>query len=594
MTNMRGREALPPIEEKSAGEGLALLRLLEGPVAPRAPDWINRRVEQLEFLDTRAIRWRISVDFVIPEAAPLITDVGGGDFKLVPITSLAKTDLVAFDLRDEDGRALWLPTSEETGKRLASAFVYWACQDLKMELGQLPGSLVRGLTEIVLADPDQLSSNPPAPLAAATLIEAKRSYRRARRESNEAHKQLIQVSFWQFRRRRELQRRWARAQARLVTVTKNKQKAEQHWRGVEEGDRLLIYRQMARTGFRKQVIELSQNFVVNVGVTNPPKARRILKLTFESAFTFRRPSGRLRRFWQSLGWRCWTVDVLIGGRGGSHHLEVAAPAGVDIVGITANPVTRVEVARWRRYLIAKELWHLAFSMQFWYPAFSKTFWRQFVSRPFWRQIGSEVAKSPAWLLKVMKIPFSKARRLLTWVPTATVVVPGGSPHVHIRVPASAQTRYRAAIFVQVSRPGWLSASLLVALVISVVMLFGWLNTTALFARSTTGETGTAATLLLTLLGVFAVMLVSPREHPLASRLLRGARALILADALIMLVAAGNLVLHNPQRPVPVTFWAGLAIAAGVVAGLVLLSWLLPVARLPHRKVTRLPHQEISG
>jgi hypothetical protein len=32
--------------------------------------------------------------------------------------------------------------------------------------------------------------------------------------------------------------------------------------------------------------------------------------------------------------------VLIGGSGGSYHLEVAAPPGVDIVGITADPVAR--------------------------------------------------------------------------------------------------------------------------------------------------------------------------------------------------------------------------------------------------------------
>jgi hypothetical protein len=54
---------------QDARTGLALLMLLAEAADPHAQDWVNRRVEQLEFLDTRAVRWQVSVDFFVPENA---------------------------------------------------------------------------------------------------------------------------------------------------------------------------------------------------------------------------------------------------------------------------------------------------------------------------------------------------------------------------------------------------------------------------------------------------------------------------------------------------------------------------------------------
>ena len=85
-----------------AEKGLALLRLMAEAADADAESlhWVKRRVEQLEFLDERAIRWRVSVDFEVPGTAP-ITRVADQDFRLVPLTSWEKDNLVAFDLRDE-------------------------------------------------------------------------------------------------------------------------------------------------------------------------------------------------------------------------------------------------------------------------------------------------------------------------------------------------------------------------------------------------------------------------------------------------------------------------------------------------------------
>jgi hypothetical protein len=172
------------------------------------------------------------------------------------------------------------------------------------------------------------------------------------------------------------------------------------------------------------------------------------------------------------------------------------------------------------------------------------------------------------------------RCLVLWEPDAAVSVPGYLPHVHISPPGGACLRYRAVIFVRISRPGWLTASWLVALAISGVIIAGRFNLPAVYFKGSAPEAGTAATLLLALLGVFATMLVRPGEHPLASRLLLLARFLILIDAAIVLLGTGFLVLHRAKHPVPVTVWTWLTIAAGAVAFLFTLSWLLPVARPP--------------
>jgi hypothetical protein len=276
---------------------------------------------------------------------------------------------------------------------------------------------------------------------------------------------------------------------------------------------------------------------VHVGVKSTSGTRRIIKLDYESyAPRHEVTRGRFPEFLQSLGWRLWQFDLLIGGRGGSYHLEVTAPPGVDVVGITAD---RLE---------ARELG----------PPIG--WWQRFKS----------------WL-----------RGLIFWEPSADVSVHGDMPHVHINPPDGAFVRYRAAIFVRVSRPGWLTASWGVTFVIGAAILAGWRNLPVFFTKGTAANTATeaqagiAATLLLTLLGVAATMLLRPGEHPLASSLLRTARFLILVDAAVVLVSVGYLTLH--QHPIPLTVWTWLARVACAVFVLFTVSWLVPMARPSRRE-----------
>jgi hypothetical protein len=164
MADQQAAEQLTP----EAQIGLKLLLIQATPVVhatPEArkavgtPDWINRRVEQLEFLDTRAVRWRVSIDFVVPDAAPVV-QAGEKLLRLVPVTRLAKTNLVAFSMCDERGSALWMPTSQETSRRMELALGYWASELLKPE--RLPKLLAKELERIVSAEPEDLRSKPPA------------------------------------------------------------------------------------------------------------------------------------------------------------------------------------------------------------------------------------------------------------------------------------------------------------------------------------------------------------------------------------------------------------------------------------------------
>jgi hypothetical protein len=472
----------------------------------------------LEFLDTRAVRFRLSTDFSVPEDAP--TRVLGGEiFRLIPITTLRKANLIAFDLRDENGSALWLPTSEESSGLMASALVFWARLNQGEEL--LPGFVEQVLRQIAAADGPARSPALRMAAAAGELIDARGNLTAAREN--------LAVAFGVTYRSLPLGQWYGRLRWRARALKQVLDSAQQYYPAQEQADLAeqdcrrtygqsdahyaeQLEKLMEDVSFRSQLQELAENFVVYVGVTTQPGLRRIVKLAYESAVII--PGGlanRLGQFIQAFGLRGPALDLRIGGRGASHHLEVTAPAGVDVVSITASPVT---------------------------PALD--------------------------------------------YPRPPVSVVGGLPHVHIRIPAD-EARYRATVLLRVTRPGWFTASVLTAAVIAVVMMVGALETRVLFAAAqATGETGTAATLLLTLLAAFATFLVRPGENPLAAKLLVLVRWLIGIDVAVVLVAVGDLVLHHHPGP-PVALWRWLAGISTFVFAVLLASWLRTLAEDWHHR-----------
>lgn len=307
LTNTMTAEIEPDESRAMAAKGLALLRLMTeaADADNQSLHWVNRRVEQLEFLDERAVRWRVSVDFEVPETAPL-TRVAGQDFRLVPLTSWEKDNLVAFDLRDEAGNAIWLPTSAETDGLLSSALIYWAEDILTRadQVQQVTPELAETLRAIVSAGPSPWQ---------------KEEYRKPGKQQDEDDPFA--------------------AVCRLKLEKPGEQNAATHYlekapaelkSGPDGSDR----------SFWRQVNELWRNFLIVVAVPDEPGTRRVIKMTFESKIYFRKDRNWHRRILQSIGWRAWELELFIGGRGGSYHLEVAAPPGVDIIRIHARPWTK--------------------------------------------------------------------------------------------------------------------------------------------------------------------------------------------------------------------------------------------------------------
>jgi hypothetical protein len=508
--------------------GLKLLELQAEAAKPAAEPggraWVNRRVEQLEFLDTRAVRWRSSVDFVVPADAPTV-HLGGKNLRLIPVSTLPKGNLVAFDLRDEQTTAMWLPTLAETTDLMAPAIIWLASVVLERET--LPRGLDEDLATIVSARPHEhrQAYRPFAAAAAAVDFHQRRDEARTIWEGRPRWPGLGHLLEW-YGERRTWRRGWNRAANKLYFARKY---LENTWRmdqrpcprcpdndlapryqpltvEHEQCLRCAAYKLMSNYQFRSQLEELAENFLIYVAVASAPETRRIVKWSSEQEISFWSRKGLWWRLWQGLGMQCWQLGVKIGGRGGSHHLEVAAPPGVDIVQIVTKPVA------------------------------------------------PELAIEPG-----------------------PQVSPGLSPHVHARVPAGPESRCTATIFVRTSRGGWLTASWSVTFVIAVVMFFGKRDLSALFPHGVvSAEAGTAATLLLALLGVIATWLVRPSEHPLASRLLTAVRLWLLVDVGAVLVGIGDLVLHRSKGP-PEDIWLALSVVAYSVLGLMSLARLLPVA-----------------
>lgn len=311
---MTGHDKATPrngVATHEARTGLTLLWLLAQAADRETPDWVNRRVEQLEFLDTRAVRWRVSIDFTIPPGAPVVQD-GGRVLRLVPLTSWKKGNLVAFNLRDEAGSAMWLPAAEYTTGLFSSALEYWASEILRRARSadphakfQDPAALREPLKQLVSATP------------------AERPGKKPKEKGKEGEQSTIACDMPKAAIDNKLTEDQIKAaQEFATTLNRLHQRPE--------------FKSQVKS-FDSQIAELSRNFIVVAAVTGLPGTRRVLKLTFESDIRFRLPEDWLSRLWQSLGWRAWRLDVLIGGRGGSHHLEVAAPPGVDIVQISARP-----------------------------------------------------------------------------------------------------------------------------------------------------------------------------------------------------------------------------------------------------------------
>lgn len=76
--------------------------------------WVQRRVESVQFIDHLSLRRRVSVDMIVPDRVTR-TSPSGEPYYWLPLALLRKRRLRNLNLRDAQGRALPVLTSEQNG-----------------------------------------------------------------------------------------------------------------------------------------------------------------------------------------------------------------------------------------------------------------------------------------------------------------------------------------------------------------------------------------------------------------------------------------------------------------------------------------------
>jgi hypothetical protein len=70
--------------------------------------WVLRRVEKIDFVRERSVSRRLTIEFLVPDEAPVF-HTERGDFWLVPLSIMRRRTLVDLDIRAEDGEPISTP-----------------------------------------------------------------------------------------------------------------------------------------------------------------------------------------------------------------------------------------------------------------------------------------------------------------------------------------------------------------------------------------------------------------------------------------------------------------------------------------------------
>lgn len=105
---------------KECGRRLLLLLL-------QSSTWVSRRTEHVSFRDDRSVVRRVTVELYVPKDAPVFCGDDGQDYSLVPLSVMRRKTLVNFELRDENGHAVVLPSLRHNQAITESALL--ACAD---------------------------------------------------------------------------------------------------------------------------------------------------------------------------------------------------------------------------------------------------------------------------------------------------------------------------------------------------------------------------------------------------------------------------------------------------------------------------------
>jgi hypothetical protein len=105
---------------RECGRRLLLLLL-------RSNTWVSRRVEHVSFRDDRSVVRRVTAEFYVPEQAPVFRGDDGQDYSLVPLSVMRRKTLVNFQIRDDEGRPVVVPSLRQNQAITESLLL--ACAD---------------------------------------------------------------------------------------------------------------------------------------------------------------------------------------------------------------------------------------------------------------------------------------------------------------------------------------------------------------------------------------------------------------------------------------------------------------------------------
>lgn len=288
--------------------GAAMLRLLR-----KGDDWVHRRVETILLEDSVTFTRHVSVDFTLPRDLPAAAFTGAGEpIHFLPLTLLAKGPLVDFSVTDETGRSLPVLTRARNTMLAASVLVFLAEASLPVEFAQEHGGL------------------PPDVEAELVVVAG---------SGDDARK----------------------AAERVLAGAAPPTDADDRDRSAEWRNRLAT-----QPEFRRVVRQLADSFILTVPLVGLPGIRRVVKFDYEehgraSELSIPSPLGAIARRWirdvsgpakagsatfgvprrytplplwisRALGWRPKAIKIHVPAltHGGSYHLEVAAPEGLQI------------------------------------------------------------------------------------------------------------------------------------------------------------------------------------------------------------------------------------------------------------------------
>jgi hypothetical protein len=118
MTDVRRDPAARCCQE--CGRRLLLLLL-------QSSSWVSHRTEHMSFRDDRSVVRRVTVEFHVPEQAPVFSGDDGQAYRLVPLSVMRRKTLVNFELREDAGRSVVMPTLRQNQAITESMLL--ACAD---------------------------------------------------------------------------------------------------------------------------------------------------------------------------------------------------------------------------------------------------------------------------------------------------------------------------------------------------------------------------------------------------------------------------------------------------------------------------------